>query len=40
MRKKYENAKYGEFKVSKNGEAILVNLLDDRFKHINKSQDQ
>ncbi len=32
--KKYEKAKYGEFRVAKNGEAILVHLLDDKFKLI------
>ncbi len=34
--KKYENAKYGEFRVSKNGEAILIALLNDKFKLIAK----
>jgi len=32
--KKYEKAKYGEFRVAENGEAILVHLLDDKFKLI------
>ena len=31
---KYEKAKYGEFRVSKNGEALLINLLDKDFKVI------
>jgi uncharacterized membrane-anchored protein len=27
--KKYQNAKYGEFRVSKDGELLLVNLIND-----------
>lgn len=33
-RKKYENAKYGEFKVNTKGEAILTFLLDETFNII------